>query len=299
MPNLIYTCCFHQEIYTDVLSHLINSFVQTGSAIDFLVYTTTEFKELIQKKCPLATNISFVEKNFYKTMNQARISKLDVFDFPQIDKYDKILYVDADSLFLKKPDEIFDKITDDVVYAVGEGNIMNEGEYWGRTLFLKENPESPDREGVGAFALGFKNIVSVKKLFIKIKQAFYLDMYQNKLRFYDQPFLNFFLLQNNMCDSEALKPILKSRPTVSQAICDEICIAHFAGCPGHGTVKLDLINEFELEFNKQKPATPATPATNARDETVALLKKQLDEMREKTAQIEALLLRELADKAKP
>lgn len=282
--NLIYTCCFHQEIYTDVVSHMINSFMRMNSSIDLLVYTTTEYKEIIQKKCPLATNILFVEKNFYKTMNQARISKLDVFDFPQIEMYEKVLYVDADSLFLKKPDDIFGQITDDIVYTIGEGTILNEAEYWGRSLFLKENAEYVDREGLGAYALGFKNITVIKKLFIKIKQAFYLDMYQNKLRFYDQPFLNFFLIQNNMCNTEALKTCVKSRPSAAEALDKGIAIVHFAGCPGHGNVKLDLINEFKTDYEKIKPQE---------SETVALLKKQLAEMREKTAQLEALLLNQL------
>lgn len=281
---LIYTCCFHQEIYTDVISHFINSFMRTGSSVDLLVYTTTEYKELIQKKCPLATNILFVEKNFYKTMNQARISKLDIFDFPQIDKYEKVLYVDADSLFLKKPDNIFDGIVDDVVYAVGEGEILNEGEYWGRSLFLKENPVCENREAIGAYALGFKNVVAIKKLFIKIKQSFYLDMYQNKLRFYDQPFLNFYLIQNNMCDKEMLKSFIKSRPSAASAIEHGVSIVHFAGCPGHGNVKLDLITEFKSDYDKIKPAE---------SETVTLLKLQLAEMREKTAKLEALLLQHL------
>ena len=295
--NLIYTCCFHQENYTDVVSHLINSLAQVGTSTDLLIYTTTEYREIIQKKCPLATNLLFVEKNFYKTMNQARISKLDVFDFPQIDRYEKVLYIDADSLFLTNPDKIFDQITEEVVYAVGEGEILSEGEYWGRSLFLRENAECANREGLGAYALGFKNVVAIKKLFIKIKQAFYLDMYQNKLRFYDQPFLNFFLLQNNMCNTVALKSFIRSRPSVSEAINDELAIVHFAGCPGHGPVKLDLVNQFELEYNKQKPVVVTTHVQVSNDDAITLLKKQLDDMREKTAQIEALLLQELAKKA--
>lgn len=213
-------------------------------------------------------------------MNQARISKLDVFDFPQIEKYEKVLYLDADSLFLKKPDDIFGQITDDIVYTIGEGSILNEGEYWGRSLFLKENAEYVDREGLGAYALGFKNITVIKKLFIKIKQAFYLDMYQNKLRFYDQPFL----IQNNMCNTEALKTFVKSRPSAAEALYKGIAIVHFAGCPGHGNVKLDLIDEFKTDYEKIKPQE---------SETVALLKMQLAEMREKTAQLEALLLNQL------
>lgn len=278
---LVYTCCFYQEIYTDIVCHMINSFMRTNSSVDLLVYTTTEYKDIIEKKCPLATNIIFVVKNFYKTMNQARISKLDIFDFPQIDQYEKILYVDADSIFLKKPDEIFDQITDEVVYTVGEGEILNEGEYWGRSLFLKENTAHVNREGMGAYALGFKNLVAIKKLFIKIKQSFYLDMYQNKLRFYDQPFLNFYLIQNSMCNTEVLKSFVRSRPSAADAVNKGVTIVHFAGCPGHGNVKIDLINEFQADYEKIKPAE---------NDTITFIKLQLAEMREKITKLETLLM---------
>ena len=276
---LIYTSCFHQEIYTDIVSNLINSFTLTNSSVDFLIYTTTEYKELIQKKCPNA-KLLFFEKNFYKTMNQARISKVDIFDYPNIDKYEKVLYLDADSLLLKDPISIFDEIKDDLVYVVGEGNILNEGEYWGRSIFLKENAEYIDREGIGAYAMGFKNITTIKKLFIKIKQSFYLEMYQNKLRFYDQPFLNFFLINNNMCNTESLKTYIKSRPSAEVALSEGLTVAHFAGCPGHGNIKLDLFNEFKTNFDNLKPKEKVD------NEEIISLKRQLEEIREK---LEALL----------
>lgn len=276
--NLIYTCCFHQEAYTDVVANLIESFTQSGSSSDFLVYTTTEYKEIIQKKCAAsATNVAFFEKNFYKTMNQARISKLDIFDFPFVDKYDKILYLDADSILMKNPDPIFDQIVEDVVYTVGEGTILNEGEYWGRSLFLKDDAQSTDHEGLGAYALGFKNIPAVKKIFIKMKQSFYLDMYQNKLRFYDQPFLNFYLIKNSMCDTNVLKSFVRSRPSAASAVSEGTTVVHFAGCPGHSDIKLGLIREFKADYEKIRPQA------NTRAET---LRQELSGLRQRIAEIE-------------
>jgi hypothetical protein len=136
------------------------------------------------------------------------------------------------------------------VYAVGEGTILCEAEYWGRSLFLRDNADTEDREGLGAFALGFKNIPEFKKLFIKIKQAFYLDMYQNKLRFYDQPFLNFYLILNNACNTQVFKQYIRSRPSVEEAIQNNVCVAHFSGCPGHANVKLELIDDFISKYHK-------------------------------------------------
>lgn len=265
---LIYTSCFHQESYTDIIAYLINSFKKTGSTVDFLVYTTSEYKAIIQSKCD---GVNFFEKNFYKSMNQARISKLDIFDYPGIDNYEKVIYIDADSIFIKDPLPMFDSIQDDLVYVFGEGNILCDAEYWGRSLFLKENSECADREGLASFIMGFKNIPAIKKLFIKTKQAFYLDMYQNKLKFYDQPFLNFFFIHNNMCNTDVFKKHVRSRESAETAVRDGLFAVHFAGCPGHGNVKLDLMKEFQANFDRLAKV----------DDTIFLLQQQIAELNAK------------------
>lgn len=278
---LFYTCCFHQEVYTDVVLYLINSFKKTGSTVDFLIYTTSEFRALIQSKCPDLTGVKFFEKNFYKTMNQARISKLDIFDYPEIENYEKVIYIDADSIFVKDPTPIFDSIQDDLIYVYGEGNILCDAEYWGRSLFLKENAQYPDREGIASFIMGFKTIPAIKKLFIKTKQAFYLDMYQNKLKFYDQPFLNFFFINNNMCNTNVLKPFVRSRESAQSAIDNGLFIVHFAGCPGHGNVKLDLLKEFQADYDRITSTTKVVNTTDDKQATIFLIQQQMEELRKK------------------
>ena len=276
---LIYTCCFHQEIYTELLSYLVKSFKKTDSTIDFLVYTTGEFKGLIETKCP-DSGIKFFEKNFYKSMNQARISKLDIFDYPEIENYEKIIYIDADSFFTKDPSSMFDAIQEEVVYVLGEGNVLCDAEYWGRSLFLKENSEYVDREGLSSCVLGFKNIPAIKKMFTKTKQSFYLDMYQNKLKFYDQPFLNFHFIHNNMCNTEVFKQFVKSRESAQSAIDGGRTVVHFAGCPGHGNVKLDLMKEFQTDFDRLS-IKPKEVFKTAKEDTIFLIQQQMEELRKK------------------
>ena len=267
---LIYTCCFHQEIYTEILSYLVNSFKKTNCDVDFLIYTTGEFKTLFETKCQ-NSGVKYFEKNFYKSMNQARISKLDIFDYPEINNYEKIIYIDADSIFVKNPVQMFDAIQEDMIYVVGEGNILHEAEYWGRSLFLKEDPQYSDREGISSCIMGFKNIPAIKKMFIKTKQAFYLDMYQNKLKFYDQPFLNFYFIHNNLCNPTAFKQFVKSRVSAEVALKEELTIVHFAGCPGHGNVKLELLKEFHDQL--------ASKQLSSKEQTIFLLQQQIDNLR--------------------
>ena len=225
---------------------MLNSYYATGSTIDFLVYTTTEFRAAIEEKMP-GKPIKFFEKNFVKTMNQARISKVDIFDYTEIANYDKIIYIDADTMFLRNPQPMFESIVNDVVYASGEGNILCEANYWGRSLFLKADPNYVDQEGISVSCLGFKNIPEIKKIFAKIKQAFYLDMYQNKLTFYDQPFFNMVLITNNMVNKTEFKNYVLSRPAPENAT--NLVAVHFAGCPGHAQIKQDLFAEFKSKYD--------------------------------------------------
>ena len=252
MSYLFYTSCFHQKQYVDIVVNLLNSFFDTNSNIDFLVYTTTEFRALIEEKLP-GKPVKFFEKNFVKTMNQARISKIDIFDYPEIAKYDKIIYIDSDSMFLKNPVSLFEAITDDVIYACGEGNILNDGNYWGKSLFLKNDTNCVDQEGISVACLGFKNNPEFKKLFSKIKQAFYLDMYQNKLLFYDQPFFNLFLINNQMVNKTDYKNLILSRPSPEEALSKGLVAVHFAGCPGHSQIKLDLFADFKSKYAWPQP----------------------------------------------
>lgn len=290
--NLVYTCCFYQEAYVDIVKNLIDTALpHLDSNTDLLVYTTSQLKE---KMSGLDSRVLFFEKNFYKTMNQARISKMDIFDYPEIDKYEKIIYLDADSYVMGPIAPLFDAIQEEVVYTIGEGTIMCEAEYWGRSLFLRENADYADREGMGAYVLGFKNLQAIKKLFIKIKQAFYLDMYQNKLRFYDQPFINFYLIHNNMCDTQTFKKYVKSRPSAEDAVKQGISVVHFSGCPGHANIKLDLISDFKKQLSSV--SVPETTASSVAtdfefegDARYIHIRKSLNEMKAMIAHIESLL----------
>jgi len=258
MSYLLYTSCFHQKQYVDIVVNMLNSYfdiIPENTNIDFLVYTNTEFRALIEARMD-GKPVKFFEKNFVKTMNQTRISKVDVFDFPDIAQYEKIVYVDADTMFLRDPTPLFDAIVEDVVYAGGESNILSETNYWGRSLFLKNDASCADQEGISVSCLGFKNLPEVKKLFSKIKQAFYLDMYQNKLVFYDQPFFNVHLINNQMVNKTDYKRLVLSRPTPEEAAEKGLVAVHFAGCPGHAQIKLDLFVDFKSRYIWPKSPSP-------------------------------------------
>jgi hypothetical protein len=103
-------------------------------------------------------------------------------------------------------------------------------------------------------------------------------MYQNKLRFYDQPFINFYLIKNDMCDTNVLKPFIRSRPSAASAVNEGTTVVHFAGCPGHSDIKLGLIRAFKTDYEKVRPQT-----------RVQALRQELESLRQRLAEIETEL----------
>lgn len=90
-----------------------------------------------------------------------------------------------------------------------------------------------------------------------------------------------------MCNSDVFKKFAKSRESAQSAIDEGHFVVHFAGCPGHGYVKLELLKEFQTDFDKL-----TKPKVN-NEETIFRLQQQLEEMRQNTAKLEALLMEQL------
>ena len=76
---LLYTACFHQRQYVDIVVNMLKSFydVNPNANIDFMVYTNTDYRAQIEAQMD-GRPVKFFEKNFVKTMNQSRISKVDI-----------------------------------------------------------------------------------------------------------------------------------------------------------------------------------------------------------------------------
>jgi hypothetical protein len=81
-----------------------------------------------------------------------------------------------------------------------------------------------------------------------------------------------------MCNTDAFKKLVRSRESAETAVRDGLFAVHFAGCPGHGNVKLDLMKEFQANFDRL--------ADNTKEQTIFLLQQQVAEL---NAKLQALL----------
>jgi lipopolysaccharide biosynthesis glycosyltransferase len=203
-----------------------------------LVYTSSEFMHKIkQSRLFDESKIKFEINDTYNNVDLACKSRIDVFQFPQIHNYEKILYLDADILIKDDIRRVFDVCKDDVLYAIEEGEIDNNLDYWGNSLFGNEINHYPDKSAFNTGILLFKNCEKMKTLFSNIKK----DIVKRPYHFacYDQPYIVYNAFKLNAYDNKLLKPVAiniynnETQQTLfAEHAENNFVIHHFPGGPG-------------------------------------------------------------------
>lgn len=191
--NLIYVCVFNRSEFIDLLDLLlesINLFSKINSnTTNILIYTSTEYMNIIKNKHFDNNNILFYINDNYTNVDLACRARLDIFDYDNINKYDNILYLDTDILIQDDIQKIFNIIDDNVLYAVEEGNILDNNifDYWGKTLFGSDIYLYDDKTAFSSGVLLFKNTIEIKNLFTQIKN--HIKERNNSFPPFDQPYI--------------------------------------------------------------------------------------------------------------
>lgn len=240
--NLIYMCVFYQRSYIKLLKLLITSISVKGNinkdTTDILIITSPGFHSIIQKDLEgfvLPIHYYILDLN---SLMEASCCKLKIFSYDQIDKYQKILYLDTDVLINSDLNVLFsNEISSDKLYALEEGNIGHE--YWGAQFF---DFTKFDRN-TSAFSAGvfyFMNSLSMKKLFEDINMQI-TNYNGNNPVCLDQPFLVFNSFIQGKYNNQFMKKYLENNPSV---VNNEKIIYHFPGGPGNYHSKFSKMTAF-------------------------------------------------------
>ena len=209
--TLIYSCVFFNKNYLNLIDLLLKSYKLFGNApdnVDYLIMCNPDYEKKVQT---IFENLNISGKIWcldLKSKFDACCSRLNIFNYPNINLYNKILYLDSDILITNSLNNILDFTLENKLYALQEGNT--EHDYWGRNLFDK-NPNCP------AFSSGvllFNNNAIIKDLFDQIiphineelKKHNYEILFQQKKEvealpfFGDQPFIVYHAFKNNLYD---------------------------------------------------------------------------------------------------
>lgn len=234
MKKCIFICVFNNENYIRLLFLLLESIFIYGNCdndTDILIYTSTDFKNIIQNSHLYNDKIKFEINDTYNNVDLACKARLDLFNLQSITKYDKILYLDTDILIKNDINIIFNVAKDDILYA------LDPYDYWGCTLFGDEVNDYSDKSAFSSGVLLFNNCEKIKKLFENINNS----IIQNENGFHDQPHIVYNAFKYNVYNNK----ILKLYVVINEYnINTDKIIYHFAGGPGDYGHKLMKMNKF-------------------------------------------------------
>ena len=119
IKSIIYSCVFYNEKYINLINLLLKSYKLFGNSadnIDYLIICSPEFQNKIQE---IFDNLNINGKIWcldLKTKFEAGYSRLKIFDYPNINLYNKILYLDCDILITNSINKVLDLTLDNKVY---------------------------------------------------------------------------------------------------------------------------------------------------------------------------------------
>lgn len=229
--NLIYFCVFHNEKYIELAELLLKSlqlYGKLGQAVDVLVYTSSEFaKRMGRSEWPF--RVIYKTNDTYDSVAKACKARLDLFDFPEIGQYEKILYLDTDILIRRDMLPVFDVADRDLLYALEEGSLDMEVpyDYWGKTLFGPGEMEAlEDKTAFSSGVLLFRNGATMRDLFERIRVHMATG---EPHEFHDQPYIVYHTMVSGLKNNQALKAFVSIN---EKSVKTTKTILHFAGSPG-------------------------------------------------------------------
>jgi lipopolysaccharide biosynthesis glycosyltransferase len=239
-------CVFHQKSYINLLKLLITSISVKGNVnketTDILIITSPEFQPLIQKEVEqFNLPLHYYLLNLHSLMD-AGCARLNIFKYTNIDKYQKILYLDTDILINSNINVLLDiEISSEKLYALEEGYIGHENHGSQFFDFTKFN------KNASAFTSGillFKNRDTIKLLFNTIQSHIENYVYKEKQPIpscLDQPFIVYNAISQHKYDNQLLKTYVENNPSTVNSI---KIIYHFPGGPGNYSSKFNKMSAF-------------------------------------------------------
>jgi len=240
--NLIYSCVFFKFQYLRLLDLLIKSSITFNNHFDYtyLIITQPTFEERVKnifKKYQIK-NYDIYLLNLTGIFD-ACASRLHLFNYPKINLYQKILYLDTDILITNNLDKILNLPLEDKLYVLAE-NYHREFH-----CCLFNDTEINDNVKNLTFTSGiilFKNSIIIKNLFDKI--LFQIENYKKTgkkpPKCFDQPFFVYYGIKENLIENQSLIGLCVNNPKEYHLE----CITHFPECVGNYKHKLPMMNNY-------------------------------------------------------
>ena len=256
MKNCIFITVFGQDKFVDMFLIQLESILLSGSLdndnTEILLYIDPRFVDIIKasdlyddNKMKIVTADNKNSPNGRILIKNACEARLDLFDLP-IDQYDKILYLDTDTIIKSSLQAIFDVCVEDKLYCVREDGGDITMQHVGGTLFGDEVHNYEDKSAFTSGIMLMNNVDMFRNLFDIIKQ----DIIDRPFEFdcYDQPYIVYHTFKNVPYDNKTMYSMILNSAgrgrhhvgkDVEEYVNREEIIFHFCGGPGSWDHKID------------------------------------------------------------
>jgi lipopolysaccharide biosynthesis glycosyltransferase len=261
MKNLVYMTVFRNAGYIDLLALLLKSMKLKGclnnETTDILLITHPSMNDAMgEKVVPLDFRLNLWYLDLHELIDAAR-SRLFIFDYPFIDKYDKILYLDTDILINSDINKILDiPIEKDILYVGPEMTLASE--YHGGWFYGNNYPSvHMSQPAFSSGILFFRNSQKVKDMFHATNALIHDEIKVKKNEpppCLDQPFLVFNAAIRHMYNTTTINHFI-SGGRCPEFVNENIIIYHFAGDIGYPVSKKEWMDAFIQKIIDFKPST--------------------------------------------
>lgn len=235
--NLVYYTLGYSGSYLDVIGLSIASLRRSGYTGHIAVLCDEMF--LAQCKATLGPDILYKTFPNSTTPEQASMNKLRIFDLPDIDSYDRVLFLDSDILVHMDTAPLFQSIvTPGTLYVYTETTKQEDHQalYWGLQSYSPEDLVHFRETNVHVFNAGcfaFVREDGMKRHFLAVLRM--IDQHTGPF-FYEQSFLNVYFNRTGATDRTLLTSAnYVLNPDRSRAYPGHL--VHFSGDPGSGPTK--------------------------------------------------------------
>lgn len=263
--NLVYFCAFHNKGYIDLLYYLLSSALVFSNleTLDFLVFTSEAFRPLIEdisRKLNIPIQIQIFK---FTTMHEAGCARLFIFNYEDIDLYEKILYLDTDIIVQNDISRLFQLPLEEKVYAIQEYDINGEGHGAWFFDFHRFDKNTP---AINSGVLLFKNTRKIRYLFKTIQRHIENLKKSGSIlpNCMDQSFIVYSLFTHNTYDSQLMKRYIylsEHIPPPFPSSYSDLTFTHFVwpiGNTEHKKSRMmshfkDLLNHYKTARNCEAP----------------------------------------------
>lgn len=256
--KLVYTTIGYTENYIPCIEILLKSLSHYSTTKDFDILIICDYKlyeqikNLIKYKGIPNDNIKIMILRNSNHLMQASINKLNIFEYQNVSKYEKVLYIDVDIIVTLDISQLFEEnkeIESGYLYACIEQMDLNSHKnmFWSMGNYTKKELAFFEDNKIYPFNAGCFLFIPDQAMKIHFAKVLHLIYSCKQPFFFEQSFMNVYFNTNNLVKYNIIQSSnYVMFPDLSKAYSNTII--HFCGSPGHGTKKYDVMKTYVQNF---------------------------------------------------